>query len=130
MSPELEKAIFDKHTTLFKGDDLPYGFECGDGWFHLINQLCGFLNHHLKHNQIRHIKVVQVKEKFGGLRFYTYGGDDLSRGAIWFAESLSNTICEDCGAQGKKNSEGWIVTLCDECRAKREAQNGRANQEA
>ena len=55
----------------------------------------------------------QVKEKYGGLRFYGDGGDDKIRNFIWFAESMSAITCEKCGAPGKRRGRGWIYTACD-----------------
>jgi len=63
------------------------------------------------------VSIVQVKEKYGGLRFYTYGGNDYVRGMIDFAESMSYKICECCGNPGKLSQKGWWRTLCDPCRA-------------
>lgn len=54
----------------------------------------------------------QVKEKFGGLRFYVNDGDDYVFGAIALAEGLSHTICEECGMPGMTRGPGWIRTLC------------------
>jgi hypothetical protein len=61
----------------------------------------------------------QVKEKFGGLNFYYYGGDEVIRGMVRMAESMSYRTCEECGAPGKANSHGWISTLCDTHRLER-----------
>jgi hypothetical protein len=55
----------------------------------------------------------QVKEKFGTLRFYTYGGDDYCHGVIDMAEYMSGRTCEECGTPGKRTSGGWISTLCE-----------------
>lgn len=56
----------------------------------------------------------QVKEKFGTLRFYYYGGDDYISGIESMAESMSARTCEKCGKPGKVRQGGWIQTLCDE----------------
>lgn len=58
----------------------------------------------------------QVKEKFGGLRFYVNGSTDESYQKISFAESLSYRICEDCGAMKDVQSYhiGWVRSLCPE----------------
>jgi hypothetical protein len=56
---------------------------------------------------------VQVKEKFGGLRFYYNGGDDYIRGLASMAESMSTSTCEECGAPGKQRGRSWIYTACD-----------------
>lgn len=59
--------------------------------------------------------VVQVKEKFGGLRFYAHSYTEEARKLIDEAEDKSFTICETCGGEGKTQSpRGWLITMCDE----------------
>lgn len=65
-------------------------------------------------DEIPQVVAVQVKEKFGGLRFYADGGDKTTDAYIEMAEALADVTCEQCGAPGKKVSGGWIVTLCDQ----------------
>ncbi len=60
------------------------------------------------------VRVAQIKEKFGGLRFYYDGGDDHIGGMVTMAESWAARTCEKCGNKGKHRSGGWIRTLCDE----------------
>jgi hypothetical protein len=55
----------------------------------------------------------QVKEKFGGLRFYVQGATDKHWAYISFAESMSYRTCEECGAPGETYTDGWHVTLCE-----------------
>lgn len=59
------------------------------------------------------ITVQQIKEKFGGLRFYYSGGDDYINGLVRMAESWADESCETCGNKGTRRSGGWIRTLCD-----------------
>ncbi len=59
------------------------------------------------------IRVQQIKEKFGGLRFYYEGGDDHISGMVDMAESWAGHTCETCGNMGKQREGGWIRTLCD-----------------
>ena len=59
--------------------------------------------------------VVQVKEKFGGLRYYINAGNDRIYNLITLAERLANVTCENCGRLGKERPGGWIQTLCDAC---------------
>lgn len=75
------------------------------------------------------VRIIQVKEKFGGLRIYydlhstphDFKGKDITtetfnqlRGVVDFAESLSYTICQDCGEPGElRNLDGYYVTLCE-----------------
>lgn len=63
--------------------------------------------------KIRHIEVHQIKEKFGGLRFYYEGGDDKVYGMVCMAEAWADCTCETCGNLGKRRGGGWIRTLCD-----------------
>ena len=57
--------------------------------------------------------AVQVKEKFGGLRFYVQAATDKHYNFISFAESMSYRTCEECGAPGKTYTDGWHRTMCD-----------------
>lgn len=59
------------------------------------------------------VVAMQVKEKFGGLRFYVNHGDNTIYSYIEFAESMSYRTCEECGTPGKTYTDGWHVTLCE-----------------
>ena len=59
------------------------------------------------------VTVVQVKEKFGTLRFYYNGGDSVIEGMVGFAEAMSACTCEQCGAPGVRRGGSWLRTLCD-----------------
>lgn len=123
MSPELDKQLCEKYPKLFRQRNLPmtetamcWGFECGDGWYDLIDSLCGTIQNYIDYNQhlnVPQIEVVQVKEKYGTLRFYTQGINEKIDGMIWFAESMSGRICEECGNPGKIRGKGWVYTSCD-----------------
>jgi hypothetical protein len=63
---------------------------------------------------VQQVVVTQVKEKFGTLRFYYDGGDDVIDGMVRLAEGMSGCTCEECGKPGSQRGGGWIVTLCDE----------------
>ena len=54
----------------------------------------------------------QIKEKFGGLRFYYDGGDQYIRGLTNFAEIWAENTCDQCGCPGHKGGTGWISTRC------------------
>jgi hypothetical protein len=60
-------------------------------------------------------EVIQVKEKFGGLRFYINEGTDEIHQRIGEAELESMKTCEITGRPGKIRTDiGWHRTLCDE----------------
>jgi hypothetical protein len=64
-------------------------------------------------NYCPQIVARQVKEKLGSLRFYCDGGDSFCRGVISLAETMSCSICEECGDEGKQVSKrGYIKVLC------------------
>ena len=56
--------------------------------------------------------INQIKEKWGGLRFYCEIEYEIERLGI---EGRSYAICEECGAPGEIRTIGWWKTLCDEC---------------
>ena len=92
-----------------------YGFDCGDGWFDLVKELCVAIE---KLNLGKEFEVGQVKEKFGGLRFYVQGVPEnkskIVDSLIMEAERKSFSTCENCGASGETVSkEDWLKTLCE-----------------
>jgi hypothetical protein len=125
MSPELDKQLCKKYPVLFAQRNgspqetaMCWGFDCGDGWYDLINFLCAHIQNHIVYGRggdAPQVVVMQVKEKFGELRFYVDGGDEYIIGLITMAESMSRRICEICGNKGKNRNDGWITTRCDSC---------------
>jgi hypothetical protein len=111
----------------------PYGgFAVGAGWYPILETLCANIQSHIdwrvKQGQdIAQVEVNQIKEKFGGLRFYYSGGDDEISGMVRMAEAWADIACEECGAAGTRRSGGWIRTLCDKHEA--EHQERKRNQE-
>ena len=90
-----------------------FGFDCADGWEPLIRRLSEKL-------EPMDVEAMQVKEKFGGLRFYLTGGaPEEAHEAIQAAEDESFRTCEECGKRGKmRDQRDWIRTLCNDCDAK------------
>jgi len=125
MKEELDSYLCKTYPKLFVNRDLPmtetamcWGFSCGDGWFNIINQLCQTIQHHIDWKNkdkevVQQVTVDQVKEKFGGLRFYYTGGDDYIRGVVSMAEAMASVTCEDCGNPGEGHFDNWFRTLCD-----------------
>ena len=175
MKLELDKLLCEKYPKMMvnrnkdmKETCMCWGFECGDGWFNILDQLMGNIQHHIdwKEKQrtsamaynlmaaqakegnfdlfddsmkdlnnpeykakrlseviagdfrsvpesIPQVTLDQIKEKFGTLRFYYTGGDDIIDGMVRMAESMSAVTCETCGNPGQQRGGGWIRTLCD-----------------
>lgn len=80
--------------------------EVGPGWGELVEEC---FNTCVQHD----VSVVQVKEKFGGLRFYVGSAPKSVYDVIDECERRSYTICEQCGESGKPRVGGWTKTLCD-----------------
>lgn len=62
--------------------------------------------------------AIQVKEKFGGLRFYLSGTTKEMLDATQEAQRCSYEICEKCGAAGCLREGNWLRVLCDSCTGK------------
>lgn len=104
-----------------------FGIECGKGWRRLILPLFEYIEQYNEGKDDEHsIRVLQVKEKWGGLCFYTnFVTKELSK-MIEAAEEDSYNVCEDCGSRenvGLKVS-GWNQTLCRKCVGKYAEQSG------
>lgn len=191
MRDELDKQLVEKYPRMFKnryGDMrttcMCWGFECGDGWFKILDSLCSNIEHHVKWKRrqraydilrlraarkgkdavlkfickdrvptpwdeeradeilksavkdehkmtpkVNYVVVDQVKEKFGGLRFYYHGGDDTVYGMVRMAESWADVTCEKCGDPGERRHGGWVRTLCDKHEAEYQERNSKMRSE-
>jgi len=89
-----------------------YGCACDEGWFELI---AGLIRELIDAGWTREIS--QIKEKFGGLRFYAEGLPDNGMDIIIKYMKRSFEICECCGSTDKVKLCGyrWLKTLCEEC---------------
>ncbi len=65
--------------------------------------------------------IMQIKEKFGGLRFYVTRVSEEVQDFIGEMEHKSFEICEFCGSPGVPRDTGWILTLCDTHYAEQES---------
>ena len=133
MRKKLDEKLCQTYQKLFRDRFAPmthtamcWGFDCGDGWYPLIDRLCRQITEIDPDGRVR---ATQVKEKFGGLRFYititTEGMPEEEAGSlcdkvyalIGTAEGESCGTCEDCGEPGvpMSSSYGWWKTLCQKC---------------
>lgn len=123
MDEKLEKQLYGKYPKLFRQKDLSMRETCmnwgvctGNGWYFLIDNLCSCIQSYIDANNKPQVEIVQLKEKFGSMRFYTDGADELVQGMIWLAEHQSYYICESCGSIiDVIHTKGYIQTLCKSC---------------
>ena len=145
MTKEKEQILFEKFPKIFPNgydvnitENLMYfGFECDDGWFDIIYNLCDHLQKYVDTYRIgdqeglwkpTQVTAVQVKEKYGTLRFYINGNSliqdkDPSKfrwdykmdGIISHACFLSSITCEVCGDKGRVRGYRWLKCLCNKC---------------
>lgn len=95
------------------------------GWIPVVDKLCGSIQSYID-NTVRYTKegpkgpeqitCVQMKEKFGGLRFYTNGHDDKIDGMITMAEYMCSNTCQICGSEQDLGvTSHWVSVLCRTC---------------
>ena len=93
--------------------DMLEAFDIGYGWYPLVSTLvddlfaAGWDGH-----------LLQVKEKFGGLRFYISEVREYLSKIIFDAEQESVTICDECGGPGKLGGEAYFSTRCEKHKRK------------
>jgi hypothetical protein len=96
-----------------------------NGWLSIIDTLCGSIQDYID-NTTRYtgngpkkpeqVTCAQMKEKFGGLRFYTNGNDDEVEGMIRMAEYMCDHTCQDCGTTEELGETSvWISVICRNC---------------
>jgi hypothetical protein len=122
MNADNTKKLYDRFPALYAEHSLPmtqtcmcWGFECDNGWFDLIWMLSLALEDESKQSNAP-IVAQQVKEKFGGLRFYI-SGNERAYSLAYLAENASYQVCETCGSNsGRMHHRGtWLKTLCVKC---------------
>jgi hypothetical protein len=89
--------------------------ECADGWEKLLEPPLAYM-HKFNQNvdEAQMMKVDQIKEKFGTLRFYTNFTDEELQKLIGDAEKMSAKTCEACGQPGQMRGKNWLYTACEE----------------
>lgn len=131
MNDELEAALKENYPTVFSLLNEPpeneelrptislYGCQCDDGWYRLIDAVAAEIERYNNRagDDEDPVVAVQVKEKFGGLRFYTDHSPEGVYHVINHAQYLSKMVCELCGemetARIRKNVGPRYKCLCD-----------------
>jgi hypothetical protein len=155
MREELTRRILALAPDIFPKDEQGrpiFFFDHGDGWYPLVYELVSFVAwKRLKPDKVRdgdylrdpkpcppdqvyhagcerpwdHFRVVQVKQKFGELRFY-YTGPPSFEEVVEYATAMSRRICEACGGwavatRPPLNRGIWVATLCLRCHELRDS---------
>ena len=131
MKQELQDKLVEKYPKIFVNIDktiyqscMAWGIECGDGWYKIIDNLCLIIQKTSDEEGNEQVVAAQIKEKFGGLRFYVDGANKEQDENITFAENLSNSTCETCGSmENVFQTDGWIKTICKKCDEKQQKRN-------
>jgi len=120
---ELEQKLVERWPSWFKVNGSTFetrmvdGFAHGDGWFAIVWKLCEDLEPLVAEDEKatgHPFEVLQVKEKFGGLRFYVSHRTDAIRKRIEAAQLEAARTCEVCGQPGKQRESDCIPAVCDE----------------
>lgn len=120
------RLFHDRHPRI--ASDLPHG------WFDIVDQLCRSISATLDSASAEDFQIAQIKEKFGGLRFYfeftsaegpPVGSGNAQvvgraplfepiRALVLEAEDRAGLTCQVCGNPGSRHViDGWISTRCD-----------------
>jgi hypothetical protein len=127
MRQELDDLLCQRYPELFRdrhGDktqtSMCWGFECGDGWFGIIDGLCAEIAAQVRAGKMPPVVVSQVKEKSGFLQFhirggYLHGGNVETHRLIELAQQQALHVCEECGHPGELLGTGKLAVLCQVC---------------
>lgn len=88
-----------------------------DGWRKAFGeQMCQEIMDELVANDmVDTYRIVQIKEKYGGLRWYDDGFTKKGHEIIDNYERLSYKTCIRCGKPATRMTRGWIMPFCDDC---------------
>ena len=79
-------------------------------------QMCKEIRKQLiKEKKLFKWRIVQLKEKFSGMRLYSNFASDELYDIIDKYEQISYKTCGVCGKPATKISKGWIYPYCDDC---------------
>jgi len=124
MKQELDKKLVEDFPNLYQDryksmqeTAMCWGFDVDDGWYNLIRELSEKLEKLIKlepEDTWAQFRAVQVKEKFGSLRFYMSVETEEMEKEISNAEDKSSVTCEFCGNPGTIKGRGWLKCVCPE----------------
>lgn len=97
-------------TSYTELDAMPEGWRKAFGL-----QMCDEIKEALiKNNYLKQYRIIQIKEKFGTLRWYDAAAPEEVYRIIDKYEDISEKTCIVCGKPATYISTGWISPYCDE----------------
>lgn len=103
LSPSLSEKLYAAFPRLYRGrhksmyeSSMCWGFVYGEGWYRVLYDLSQELNDYLEKNPSIDFEVMQVKSKFGVLRFPDYR-DLKTEQMISVACQRASATCEVSG---------------------------------
>jgi thiol-disulfide isomerase/thioredoxin len=94
---------------------MPVGWRAAFG-----EELCKEIMEELvRNNCVDSYQVLQIKEKYGELRWYSQGGTErIHREIVPKYEKMSRRICIQCGQPATLVSKSWVAPWCVDCASK------------
>jgi len=109
LPPEYEEFVLAKFEKCFDYSPM----NC---WNPVIADLIKIMKSLERWNDGTNYEVMQVKTKFGRLRFYATNSDRYLEGAIAMAELQCDKICPYCNSYNQqKTNSGRFVKKCEKC---------------
>lgn len=105
------EELIKKYPEFFSDSSYPGMFYVEDGWVPLIEKGIKDL---IALGQKPYPRAVQIKEKFGGLRWYVDRATPEQYMIIDRTERESCRTCEVCGAPGTIKGRRWLKATCEE----------------
>lgn len=97
------------HSTWL--DDMPIGWRFAFG-----ELLCEDIQKVIEEEHIRNYQIMQIKEKFGELRWYAINSSERIEDIIDIYTYISRHICSNCGEiTNLCNLNGYIIPICQNC---------------
>jgi hypothetical protein len=134
MRKDLERRLVERWPTWFNTEGnirhtlMPQDFNHDDGWFDILWRLCEDLEPRVAEFAAAdgfQFEVLQVKEKFGGLRFYVNCRRNFPiRHRIDAAIQESLHTCEICGQPGELRKGSWLRPFAPSTAAHGETDHG------
>jgi|LSQX01.2.fsa_nt_gb hypothetical protein len=114
-----EPILDDSGNYMSWAENIPYGWHKAFGE-QMIDELNTLLE---KYNHVDNYKILQIKEKYGSIRWYDNGYPSEMDKEYWEwlnkYERLSLDTCITCGSPATHMTKGWILPKCDRCDLRR-----------